>query len=87
MSAISPFATIAGARAVNDPTATNVAQIVITGTMRHTPSGVISMPAFGSAYSDAEIAAVANYVTGRFGSAPSNLTEKDVAALRNETSR
>jgi mono/diheme cytochrome c family protein len=87
VSAISPFATIAGARAVNDPTATNVAQIVITGTMRHTPSGVISMPAFGSAYSDAEIAAVANYVTGRFGSAPSHLTEKDVAGLRNETSR
>jgi len=87
VSAISPFATIAGARAVNDPTATNVAQIVITGTMRHTPSGVISMPAFGSAYSDAEIAAVANYVTGRFGSAPSHLTEKDVARLRNETSR
>jgi mono/diheme cytochrome c family protein len=87
VSAISPFATIAGARAVNDPTATNVAQIVITGTMRHTPSGVISMPAFGSAYSNAEIAAVANYVTARFGSAPSHLTEKDVAELRNETSR
>ena len=29
---ISPYATIAGARAVNDPTATNVAQIVISGT-------------------------------------------------------
>ncbi|MFY9692134.1 MAG: cytochrome c [Xanthobacteraceae bacterium] len=87
VSAISPFATIAGDRAVNDPTATNVAQIVITGTRRHTPSGIISMPAFGTAYSDAEIAAVANYVTGRFGSAPSHLTEKDVAALRNETSR
>ena len=87
VSAISPFATIAGARAVNDPTATNVAQIVISGTMRHTPKGIISMPAFGDAYSNAEIAAVANYVTGRFGSAPSRLTEKDVADLRNETSR
>jgi mono/diheme cytochrome c family protein len=87
VSTISPFATIAGARAVNDPTATNVAQVVITGTVRHTPNGVISMPAFGSAYSDAEIAAVANYVTGRFGSAPSRLTVKDVAELRNETSR
>ncbi len=87
MSAISPFATIAGARAVNDPTATNVAQIVISGTTRHTPSGIISMPAFGDAYSNAEIASVANYVTGRFGSAPSRLTEKDVAGLRNETSR
>jgi mono/diheme cytochrome c family protein len=87
VSPISPFATIAGARAVNDPTATNVAQIVISGTMRHTPKGIISMPAFGSAYSDAEIAAVANYVTGRFGSASSHLTEKDVAELRSETSR
>ena len=87
VSPISPFATIAGAAAVNDPTATNVAQIVISGTMRHTPKNIVSMPAFGSAYSDAEIAAVANYVTGRFGSAPSNLTDKDMAELRKETSR
>ena len=63
VSQISPFATIAGARGVNDRTATNVVQIVISGTKRHTPDGVISMPAFGSAYSDSEIAAVANYVT------------------------
>ena len=87
ISAISPYATITGARAVNDPSATNVAQIVISGTMRHTPQGVISMPAFGSAYSDAEIAAVANYVTGRLGSEQSRLTEKDVAEMRNETAR
>ncbi len=87
VSAISPFATITGARAVNDPTATNVAQIVISGTTRHTPQGIISMPAFGSTYSDAEIAAVANYVTGRLGSEQSKLTEKDVAELRSETSR
>lgn len=87
VSPISPFATIAGARAVNDPTATNVAQIVISGTMRHMPKGIVSMPAFGSAYSDAEIAAVANYVTGRFGGASSHLTEKDVAELRSQTSR
>ena len=67
-SAISPFATLTGAWAVNDPGATNVAQIVISGTKRHTPPARVSMPAFGSAYSDAEIAAVANYVTARFGS-------------------
>ncbi|MGO9398401.1 MAG: hypothetical protein ACLP19_11245 [Xanthobacteraceae bacterium] len=40
VSAISPYATIAGARAVNDPQATNIAQIVISGTTRHTPAGV-----------------------------------------------
>jgi mono/diheme cytochrome c family protein len=84
VSAISPFATIAGTRAVNDPTATNVAQIVISGTTRHVPAGVISMPAFGAAYSDEEIAAVANYVTGRFGSAPSRVSEQDVADLRRQ---
>jgi mono/diheme cytochrome c family protein len=87
VSAISPYATLTGARTVNDPAATNVAQIVISGTRRLTPKGVISMPAFGGAYSDVEIAAVANYVTARFGSAPSKITDKDVAELRGETSR
>jgi mono/diheme cytochrome c family protein len=87
VSRLTPLATISGTRAVNDPTGTNVAQIVISGSVRHEPKGIISMPAFGSAYSDTEIAAVANYVTARFGSAPSHLTEKDVAELRDETSR
>jgi mono/diheme cytochrome c family protein len=86
VSQLSPFATIAGTRGVNDRTGTNVVQIVISGTTRHTPEGVISMPAFGGAYSDTEIAAVANYVTARFGAEPSKLTEKDVAALRSQAS-
>jgi mono/diheme cytochrome c family protein len=84
-SSISPFATLTGAWAVNDPGATNVAQIVISGTKRHTPDGAVSMPAFGNAYSDVEIAAVANYVTARFGSKGSQLTAKDVAELRKQT--
>jgi mono/diheme cytochrome c family protein len=87
VSAISPFATIAATRAVNDPTATNVAQIIISGTTRDVPPGVISMPAFGAAYSNEEIAAVANYVTARFGSVPSRVSEREVAELRAQTSR
>jgi mono/diheme cytochrome c family protein len=86
-SSISPFATLTGAWAVNDPSATNVAQIVISGTRRHTPENAVSMPAFGSAYSDTEIAAVANYVTARFGSKGSRLTAQDVADLRNQPSQ
>jgi mono/diheme cytochrome c family protein len=85
-SSISPFATLTGAWAVNDPAATNVAQIVISGTRRLTPDDAVSMPAFGNAYSDAEIAAVANYVTARFGSKASQITAKDVAELRKQTS-
>ncbi len=86
VSPLSPYATLTGARTVNDPSATNVAQIVISGARRLTPTGVISMPAFGAAHSDVEIAAVANYVTARFGSEPSRITAKDVAELRGETS-
>jgi mono/diheme cytochrome c family protein len=86
-SPVSPFATLTGAWAVNDPSATNVAQIVLSGTMRHNPPDALSMPAFGNAYSDDEIAAVANYVTARFGSKGSKLTAKDVAELREQTSQ
>jgi mono/diheme cytochrome c family protein len=86
-SSVSPFATLTGAWAVNDPSATNVAQIVLSGTMRHNPPDALSMPAFGNAYSDDEIAAVANYVTARFGSKGSKLTAKDVADLREQTSQ
>jgi mono/diheme cytochrome c family protein len=85
-SSISPLATLTGAWSVNDPSAINVAQIVIAGTRRHTPEGAISMPAFGSAYSDEEIAAVANYVTARFGAKGSQMTANNVAELRKQTS-
>lgn len=79
-SLITPDATLVGARSVNDTTAANVALAVLNGVGRPSPS--LSMPAFGRAYSDAEIAAVSNYVTARFGDRGSRLTAKDVARLR-----
>jgi mono/diheme cytochrome c family protein len=87
VSPISAFATLTGARAVNDPSATNVAQIVISGTRRITPPDILSMPAFGSIYSDAEIAAVANYVTARFGAKGSSIGEHEVASLRKQVAQ
>lgn len=81
---LTTYATLTGARAVNDPSATNVAQIILQGSRRTTPNGQVFMPAFGAAYSDAEIAAVSNYVTGRFGSAASHIDAEDVAELRGE---
>jgi mono/diheme cytochrome c family protein len=83
-SEVSPFATLTGSGAVNDPGAVNVAQIVIGGTKRLSPAGALSMPAFGRAYSDDEIAAVANYVTDRFGARGSPLTARDIAGLRDQ---
>ena len=82
VSLITDYATLTGDRAVNDPSAINVAQTIIAGARRRTAAGDVMMPAFGKAYSDSEIAALANYVTGRFGAAASNITAKDVARLR-----
>jgi len=86
-SAVSPLATLTGAAAVNDPAGTNVAQIVLSGTTRLTPDGALSMPSFGHAYSDDEIAAVANYVTARFGAKGASLTARDVSKLREQASQ
>jgi len=87
VSPIADFATLTGSRAVNDPSATNVAQIVISGTKRITPPNAVSMPAFGEIYSDAEIAAVANYVTARFGTTGSSIGEHEVANLRKQVAQ
>ena len=84
---LTSYATLTGDRAVNDPSAINVAQIVLSGERRRTPDGALMMPAFGAAYSDTEIAAVANYVTARFGAAPSHLTAKDIAESRQSSSQ
>jgi mono/diheme cytochrome c family protein len=82
VSLITNEATLIGNRSVNDRSATNVAQMIISGERRQTRHGTIFMPAFGDAYSDIEIAAVANYVTARFGAKNSFLTAQDVARLR-----
>jgi mono/diheme cytochrome c family protein len=77
-------ASLTGTRAVNDATATNVAQVVIHGGERQAEAGPSNMPAFGSTYSDSEIASVANYVTGRFGAKAADLTADQVAKLRTQ---
>jgi len=86
VSLLSNDATLTGDRAVNDPSAVNVAQIVLSGERRRT-ADVPMMPAFAAAYSDTEIAAVVNYVTARFGVTPSHLTAKDIAKSRRLSSQ
>jgi mono/diheme cytochrome c family protein len=87
VSPTSKYATLTGVRAVNDPSATNVAQTVINGVNRQTAEGTIFMPGFGQGYSDDDIAAVSNYVTARFGAQGATLTAKDVASLRKQAAQ
>jgi mono/diheme cytochrome c family protein len=87
VSLVTRYATLTGDRAVNDPTAMNVVQIILSGGHAPTAEGFGLMPAFGEAYSDTEIAAVANYVTARFGAEPTRLTAEDVARSRQPAPR
>jgi mono/diheme cytochrome c family protein len=82
VSPLSHEATLTGARAINDPSAKNVAQMVLAGSKNRGPDSELAMPGFGAAYDDDEIAAVANYVTGRFGAQGSAITAADVRKLR-----
>jgi mono/diheme cytochrome c family protein len=78
-----PHTTLIGTRAVNDPTATNVALAVLRGAGPLPPSGdIATMPAFGLGWSDGDIAEVSNYVIARFGAKPSVVTAADVLRLR-----
>lgn len=78
-----PHATLTGTRAVNDPSAMNVALAVLRGASTLPPSGDIAiMPAFAEAWSDEDIAAVSNYVTARFGARPSAISAAEVHRLR-----
>lgn len=83
-SPVLPFASLLGTRSVNDPSGNNVAQVIIHGGERHVLIDPNNMPAFGSTYSDAEIAAVANFVTARYGVKGSDLTADRIAKLRTE---
>jgi mono/diheme cytochrome c family protein len=82
VSPVIPYATLTGVRSVNDPTAINVVQVILSGAHRYISDARADMPAFGGAYSDAEIASLANYVTARFGATPSALTAENIATLR-----
>ncbi|MFC0406919.1 c-type cytochrome [Roseomonas elaeocarpi] len=76
-------AALRGSQTVNDPAATNLLQVLIHGSHMETNDGSVFMPAFGRAYSDPELAALANYVIGHFGGKPSKVTPADVAKARN----
>ena len=69
---------------VNDPEGLNATQAILEGTHLHTKLGKMFMPDFGNGYSDAEIAALVNFVTGQFGASASKVTPLEVAKRRQE---
>jgi mono/diheme cytochrome c family protein len=79
---VTPLADLAGLASVNQARGVNVIQTVLRGNSVSAPQGRATMPAFGPGYSDTEIAAVANYVVGRFGGQSGTARAGDVAKAR-----
>ncbi|MGA7440215.1 MAG: cytochrome c [Luteibacter sp.] len=77
-----PYASLAGTRGVNDPSGANVTQAILQGVKMRIGENEVYMPAFGHAYSDTEVAALANYVIGHFGGKRGEVTPEDVARQR-----
>ena len=77
-----PYASLQGTRSVNDPSAKNVTAVILQGAKMRVGDSDVFMPAFADAYSDAEVAALANYVVAHFGGKHGSVTADDVAARR-----
>jgi mono/diheme cytochrome c family protein len=60
-------AALLSARDTNDPAAANVSQMILNGGSLEVAGHQASMPAFGRGYTDAEIAALSNFVVRHFG--------------------
>ena len=79
-----PYAALAGSRTVNDPKGLNLIQVLLTGATFQGKGGTIFMPGFASAYSDAELAAVSNYVIAHFSGKTGQVTAEDIRKGRSE---
>jgi mono/diheme cytochrome c family protein len=76
------YAALAGSQAVNDPEGVNLVQALLLGADLKTSRGAGYMPSFRDAYTDAELAAVANYVIGHFGGKAGLVTAEAVRKRR-----
>jgi hypothetical protein len=66
----------------NDPQGASLIRVILEGTSAPNHAAATAMPSFGAAYTDAEIAAVANYAITHFGGKQGQVKAKDVADAR-----
>lgn len=76
------YATLTGVRSVRDPHATNLTQVILYGSHLSVGNQQVFMPSFGGGYSDAEIAALSNYVVSHYGGQKGTLSAADVQGRR-----
>ncbi|WP_285412265.1 cytochrome c [Variovorax sp. efr-133-TYG-130] len=76
------YASLLGTRGVNDPGGANVTQMILRGVKMRVHDNEVYMPAFDKAYTDTEVAALANYVIAQFGNKQGTVTSEFVAKQR-----
>ncbi|MGY8809387.1 MAG: cytochrome c [Pseudomonadales bacterium] len=81
----SPVASLMGLKTVNDPAATNLLGILLTGHAGQEQPVDQRMPRFAEGYSDPELAAVSSFVLQHFGQSGGSVSAEDVAAKRGNT--
>ncbi len=79
------YGALRGSQTVNDPGATNLVQVILRGSSIEAPEGHVAMPGFGASFTDAEVAAVANYVLQHFGNKRPTVTPDRVRKARTES--
>jgi mono/diheme cytochrome c family protein len=78
----SPWAALRGSHSAGDPAGTNLVQALTHGTQIRTSQGLMFMHEFTAAYTDEELAALANYVSSQFGFQRSAVTPEQIHKLR-----
>ena len=78
----SPWAALRGSHTATDPAGTNLLQVLTQGTQIQTSQGLMFMHPFTSAYSDDELAALANCTSSQFGSRRSAVTPEQIRKRR-----
>jgi len=78
----SAWAALAGAHSAGDTTGTNLVQILAHGSQMQTNQGQVFMHSFTGGYTDAELAAIANYVIGDIGGRQGQVTPQQIKAAR-----
>ena len=81
----SPIASLAGLKTVNDPAATNLLGILLTGHSNPEQQVDQRMPRFAENYSDPELAALSSFVLQHFGQSGGSVSAEQVAAKRGNT--
>jgi mono/diheme cytochrome c family protein len=77
-----PYAALIGSQAANDSAGINLVQVLLSGSDLRSVARNAFMPGFGNAYTDQELAAVANYVIAHFGGRTGAVTPRQIDASR-----